>query len=160
MEKEKEQEVKAEDLDLKLPSSILTQETEVEEDDDSDMPLPETAEYSQPQNDRKLIPTVKFYNLFNECMGKLPYASVLKNSNNEQIKLIDLMRFVEAKSQSEGMTVNEMINGYPKESSRDMEEIEEVINCDADAETKCKMISYILTAKPHYFEKPRERIEE
>lgn len=38
------------------------------------------------------------------------------------------------------------------EPSRDMEEIEEVINCDADAETKCKMISNILTAKPHYFE--------
>lgn len=40
----------------------------------------------------------------------------------------------------------------PQESSRDMKEIEEVINCDADAETKCKMISNILTAKPHYFE--------
>lgn len=39
------------------------------------------------------------------------------------------------------------------EPSRDMEEIEEIINCDADAETKCKMISNILTAKPHYFEK-------
>jgi DNA-directed RNA polymerase subunit RPC12/RpoP len=39
------------------------------------------------------------------------------------------------------------------ELSRDMEEIEEVINCDADTETKCKMIYNILTAKPHYFEK-------
>lgn len=39
------------------------------------------------------------------------------------------------------------------EPSRDMEEIAEVIKCDADAETKCKMISNILTAKPHYFEK-------
>ena len=38
------------------------------------------------------------------------------------------------------------------EQSRDMKEIEEIINCDADAETKCKMISNILTAKPHYFE--------
>lgn len=28
------------------------------------------------------------------------------------------------------------------------------MNCDADAETKCKMISNILTAKPHYFEEP------
>lgn len=37
---------------------------------------------------------------------------------------------------------------------RDMKEIEEVIDCDADAETKCKMISNILTAKPHYFEGP------
>ena len=39
------------------------------------------------------------------------------------------------------------------ELSRDMEEIAEVINCDADAEAKCRMISNILTAKPHYFEK-------
>lgn len=36
--------------------------------------------------------------------------------------------------------------------SRDMKEIEEIIDCDADAETKCKMISNILTAEPHYFE--------
>lgn len=41
----------------------------------------------------------------------------------------------------------------PQEPSRDMKEIEEVINYDADAETKCKMISNILIAKPHYFEK-------
>lgn len=34
----------------------------------------------------------------------------------------------------------------------DLKEIEEVINCDADAETKCKMISNILTDKPHYFD--------
>ena len=45
------------------------------------------------------------------------------------------------------------IDTLEQELSRDMEEIEEVINCDADAETKCKMISNILTAKPHYFEK-------
>ena len=44
----------------------------------------------------------------------------------------------------------------PQEPSRDMKEIEEVINCDVDAETKCKMISNILTAKPHYFEEPQE----
>lgn len=37
------------------------------------------------------------------------------------------------------------------EPFRDIEEIREVISCDADAETKCKMISNILTAKPHYF---------
>jgi len=38
-----------------------------------------------------------------------------------------------------------------QEPSRDMKEIEEILKCDADAETKCKMISNILTAKPHYF---------
>jgi len=43
---------------------------------------------------------------------------------------------------------------------RDIEEIEKVINCDADAETKCKMISNILTAKPHYFEEEPQESEE
>lgn len=43
------------------------------------------------------------------------------------------------------------IKALSAEPCRDMEEIEEVINCDADAKTKCKMIFNILTAKPHYF---------
>lgn len=38
-----------------------------------------------------------------------------------------------------------------QEPNRDMEEIAEIMKCGADAETKCKMISNILTAKPHYF---------
>lgn len=53
--------------------------------------------------------------------------------------------------------MDEIRHAYDKlkeqEPSRDMEEIAEVINCDADAEAKCRMISNILTAKPHYFEK-------
>lgn len=40
-----------------------------------------------------------------------------------------------------------------QELNRDIKEIEEILKCDANAETKCKMISNILTAKPHYFEK-------
>ena len=47
-----------------------------------------------------------------------------------------------------------IIEALEQEPSRDMEEIKEVINCDADAETKCKMISNVLTAKLHYFEDP------
>lgn len=47
---------------------------------------------------------------------------------------------------------DDAIKALEQEPFRDMEEIAEVINCDADAETKCKMISNILTAKPHYFE--------
>lgn len=50
-------------------------------------------------------------------------------------------------------TIDEIKAIPSAEPSRDMKEIEEVINCDADAETKCKMISNILTAKPHYFAK-------
>ena len=43
---------------------------------------------------------------------------------------------------------------------RDIKEIEEVINCDADAKIKCKMIFNILTAKPHYFEEKLQESEE
>lgn len=107
MSKENQQEIKPEDLDLKLPSDIITQDVE---DDDSDMPLPETATYEQPQqntdDDRILMPSLKFIKLFSECLGKLPYSAILKNSNGDQIKLIDLMRFVEVKTN--GITVKEM----------------------------------------------------
>ena len=52
------EEIKPEELDVTLPSSILEQN---EEDDDSDMPKPETAEYGNPQDNKKLMPTPKFY---------------------------------------------------------------------------------------------------
>ena len=38
-----------------------------------------------------------------------------------------------------------------EELEQDMKEIDEVINCDVDSVTKCKMISNILAAEPHYF---------
>lgn len=101
-----QEEIKQEEVDVTLPSEILNQQPE-QEDDDSDMPLPETAEYKDPNDDKILMPTSKFHKLFNECMGKLPYAAILKNANNDQIKLIDLIRFVEAKS-STGLTIKEM----------------------------------------------------
>lgn len=44
-------------------------------------------------------------------------------------------------------------NALDQESCRDIKEIAEIMKSDADAEIKCKMISNILTAKPHYFEK-------
>lgn len=91
-------ELNPEELDVTLPSEILNQSQE--EDDDSDMPKPETEEYKNQQSsddNRLLLPTVKFFELFKECMGKLPYATVLKNPNNDQIKLTDLMKFVEVK---------------------------------------------------------------
>lgn len=82
------------------------------EDDDADMPTPDTEQYGAgpegvDQNASRILkPTYKFMKLFEECLGKLPYAAILKNQKNEQIKLTDLMRFVEAKS--EQMTVGEM----------------------------------------------------
>ena len=48
------------------------------------------------------------------------------------------------------------IQALSQESSRDIEEIAEIMKCDADAETKLKMISNILSAKPHYFELSKE----
>lgn len=45
----------------------------------------------------------------------------------------------------------EILEALEQEPNRDMEEIAEIMKCDADAETKCNMISNILTAKPHYF---------
>ena len=54
---------------------------------------------------------------------------------------------------------SDAMRDFRKEPSRNMKEIEEVINCDTDAETKCKMISNILTAKPHYFEANRAESE-
>ena len=48
------------------------------------------------------------------------------------------------------------ISALKQESNRDMEEIAEVLQSDTDAKTKCKMISNILSAKPHYFEVEQE----
>lgn len=46
-----------------------------------------------------------------------------------------------------------ILKALEQECCRNMEEIKEIMECDADIETKYKMISNILTAKPHYFEK-------
>ena len=43
--------------------------------------------------------------LLGACLGKLPYATILKNSNNDQLKLTDLLKFIEAKPE---MTITEM----------------------------------------------------
>lgn len=51
---------------------------------------------------------------------------------------------------------SDAMRDFRKKPNRNIEEIKEVINCDADAETKCKMISNILTAKSHYFKEPQE----
>lgn len=91
--------------DIINPSDII-----FDDEEDTDMPTPETEDYNADQsnsdNERLLKPSYKFVKLFEDCLGKLPYASVLKNQNNEQIKLLDLIRFVEAKTDQ--MTVGEM----------------------------------------------------
>ena len=53
----------------------------------------------------------------------------------------------------DGDRMREAIKTLEWNPCRDMEEINNIMECDADIETKYKMISNILTAKPHYFEK-------
>lgn len=51
---------------------------------------------------------------------------------------------------------SDAMRDFRKEPNRDMEEIAEIMKSGWNAETKCKMISNILTAKPHYFDEPQE----
>ena len=70
-------------------------------DDDADMPQPETREYEQ-----LIRLTDKFMVLFNEATGAMKYATTLTNTAGNKIKLVDLVRFVEAKKDS--MNINEL----------------------------------------------------
>lgn len=90
--------IECETVDTIEPEDIIFDDNE---DDDSDMPLPQTKDYMQMLRCKPL-----FIELFNEAIGHMPYASILKNQNNEQIKLIDLVRYVEAKKDS--MEITEM----------------------------------------------------
>ena len=75
----------------------------IEEDDDEDMPEPETKSYD---DTKYVLCTDKFMNLFLETVGSLPYATVLKNQEGDQIKLVDLVRYVESKRNR--IALNEM----------------------------------------------------
>lgn len=80
------EEVKSAKLDNTIDPEMIVM------DDDSDMPEPETKSYE------KLIRcTNMFMQLFHETVDTLPYATILKNSNNDQIKLIDLVKYIEQK---------------------------------------------------------------
>lgn len=68
---------------------------------DADMPEPETKDYTPTY---KLMPT--FMVLIENTLGQLPYATILTNRKNDRIKLIDLVKFIEAKQAL--MTVNEL----------------------------------------------------
>jgi hypothetical protein len=97
----------ADEKELINPSDIIF-------DDEDSMPVPETATYSEqqaaaPQDDMQnkiLKPTYKFLKLFEDCMGQLPYNTILTNAKDEKIKLTSLFQFIEAKQN--GMTVKDM----------------------------------------------------
>lgn len=80
------------------PSDII-----FEEGTDADMPEPETADYNKKEEPAKAADTKdirltpKCLKLFEECLGKLPYNTVLKNSEGNAIKLTELLKYVDAK---------------------------------------------------------------
>ena len=84
-------------------------------------------------------------------MSKEEAIKYLKEMKDECNDTIHNVRYV---TQEEALEM--AIKALEQEPSGDMEEILEVLKCDADAETKCKMISNILNAKPHYFEKQEQ----
>ena len=79
-------------------------------------------------------------------------------------RLISEQKVIEAINDYWGEMETPTIDGYinaiksipSAEPYRDMEEIEEIINCDAAAEIKLKMISNIVHSKPHHFKTSHE----
>ena len=73
----------------------------VSKSNDADMPKPQTQEYKT-----VLRLNDNFISLFNISISNMPYSTILTNSNNEKIKLIDIVKFVEQKRNS--ITVDEL----------------------------------------------------
>jgi hypothetical protein len=99
-----EKNIKSEKVSEFAHASKMNNNIEPEEiivDDDADMPRPETKQYEQ-----RVKLTDKFITLFSETVGNMKYATTLSNSAGNKIKLIDLVRFVEAKKDS--MNINEL----------------------------------------------------
>lgn len=90
---EKAQEAEVTNVDKELDKSIDPEDIIIE-DDDSDMPTPESKVYDT----KKYVKcTETFMKLFNNTVGVLPYATILKNQDGDQIKLIDVVKYVETK---------------------------------------------------------------
>lgn len=87
-----------------------------------DMPEPETKDYV-PQ----VVLTPLFHQLFGIAIGQMPYATILTNHNQDKIKLIDLVHFVEAHTTSIAVNELEEIIGFiayaPFQNVRTMMEI-------------------------------------
>lgn len=93
METNKKDEIIETDVTVSNNDEFATIEpNDIVMDDDSDMPLPETKEY-----EKFIACTDKFMNLFSQVTGHMPYASILRNSTGDSIKLIDLVKYVESK---------------------------------------------------------------
>jgi len=95
---------KTADAKEELKKTITPEDVVIE--DDSDMPQPETKVYK-----KYLKCTQKFMSLFNDAISTLPYNTVLRNEAGKTIRAVDLLKFVEAKSQKiEIETMNEVIS--------------------------------------------------
>lgn len=70
-------------------------------DDDSDMPKPETKVYK-----KYLKVTDKFMRMFNQCVGQLPYNTVVRNKEGGTYRLVDIVRFIE--QHKDKMAVDDM----------------------------------------------------
>lgn len=76
-------------------------ETDVQKPSDADMPQPETNDYTPTY---KLTPL--FMKMFDNAIADMPYSKILKNQNDERIKLIDIVKFIELKKNS--ITIDEL----------------------------------------------------
>lgn len=85
----------------KQNTSTTASETKVQKPTDADMPQPETADYIATY---KLTPL--FMKMFDKVISDMPYSKILKNQNDERIKLIDIVKFVELKKNS--ITIEEL----------------------------------------------------
>lgn len=92
---------------------------------DEDMPVPETKDYTEGLRELqikfKLEP--KFNKMFNNAFLSMPYTTILTNTEGDQIKLIDLIRYVESRpvmTQEELETVVGFIASGPIRNVRDL----------------------------------------
>jgi len=93
--------MRQEDKKTETEMDITIDPEDIVLDDDSDMPEPETKTY-----EKQIKLTDRFMTLFENVVGKLPYASILRNAKGDQIKLIDLVKYIEAKKNK--ISVEEM----------------------------------------------------
>lgn len=111
-----------------MTKKITEEQIRMQESDDSDMPEPSTYQYNDranASNEQKNVNldslnkakmyvnvTNKFIKLFYECMGKMPYSSVITAGDNK-ISLVKLFNYIEKhNSMKYSIMELELIIGY------------------------------------------------
>lgn len=136
MAQKKESKKKATTQVVEEEVNINPEDIVLNEEDDTEMPEPEMKTY-----EKRLECSDLFMSLFMECVGSLPYSSILTNGSGSQIKLIDLVKFVEAKHKNILLDeLNQVISFIANlEFSKSRKLMETVEN----PETQRKLWSYI-----------------